>query len=107
MIDPAEGLLRRFRTVNLFPEYRERWSVPAAREAAEALSLAPVTVLLGRRVATAFGLGRIRYFEWIIRDGAELVVAPHPSGLSRLLNDPAVRITMGGTLREAMRRAAR
>ena len=45
-------------------------------------------VLLGRRVATAFGVGRVDYMEETaaIR-GAAVVVLPHPSGINRWYND--------------------
>ena len=62
-----------------------KWSTPAACERAEALRQfqpkVPI-VLLGRRVAQAFG----QPFEPFTRR-TPFVVLPHPSGLSRLWND--------------------
>lgn len=43
-------------------------------------------VLLGRRVAVAFGLLRAGWFEWRDVSGASGAAAPHPSGLSRWWN---------------------
>jgi uracil-DNA glycosylase len=79
-----------------------------------------VVVLLGSRVRTAYDdarqpatpllLGRDR-FEWIVDIDSptgrrEVVVLPHPSGLNRMLNDPATRRRMGEVLREAIEKAA-
>jgi hypothetical protein len=77
----------------------DKWSVPAARAAAELLLAehppGDKLVLLGARVAAAFGLPfRDHLFEPrrapVGAAGRErhLVVVPHPSGLSRGWNDP-------------------
>lgn len=42
-------------------------------------------VLLGRSVASLFGLAAVPWFEWRGR----FVVVPHPSGISHWWNDPA------------------
>lgn len=91
--------LARFRLLNLFARPQERWHRPAARASAYAsvtfLEGEPV-LLMGRRVATAFGFGSARLLEW--QDGmwvgselwvaSQFVVFPHPSGLNRWWNEP-------------------
>jgi hypothetical protein len=93
---------------NLLPEYPGRaWPGDAARKAAAALrTQAGVVpwVLLGRRVATAFGLGAASYFWWYEMSFGPTVVIPHPSGKNRLWNDPGVADRVGDTLQEAMMR---
>lgn len=79
-----------------------RWSAPRAREAAsvlvERLPESRVWILLGKRVAVAFGF----HGEWkppctsvdtigdrILPPKCGLILAlPHPSGLNRMWNDP-------------------
>ncbi len=80
--------LRRFDRANLCTF---KWSVPAARERAGELLQRdnPVLVLLGAKVAGAFG----QIFEpFTVRRTAlasrTLVVLPHPSGLCRVWNEP-------------------
>lgn len=50
-------------------------------------------VLVGRRVAAAFGFRRHEYdmFDWFARGGRSFVVVPHPSGVNTWWNDPAHR----------------
>lgn len=102
--DYGQLLLDRFETVNLFPEYEPSWDRVAARVRAADLRLPEVTVLLGRRVAEAFGLGRFSYFHWTEIRGSKVTLLPHPSGLNRLYNDGAIRSRVGETLREAIGR---
>jgi hypothetical protein len=77
----------------------DKWSVPAARAAANALLFEhppqDKLVLLGARVAAAFGLPFRdhlcqvrRALVGATRQERHLVVVPHPSGLSREWNDP-------------------
>ena len=83
-----------------------RWSAPAARDRANALlaelaadgtpSPLPGFVLLGRKVASAFGLGDIPPFTGAFRGvpgrtepgAVACIVLPHPSGLCRVWNEP-------------------
>lgn len=74
----------------------ERWSAPAAREAAARiggkLQEGDCAVLLGAKVAAAFGYP---YDAHLLpyrdeRLGVSLLVVPHPSGRSRAWNDPSV-----------------
>lgn len=76
----------------------ERWTVRNAREAAELLrreiDRAP-TVLLGAKVAAAFGLDTAPFVEHSILFGYQMgptpwrvLVLPHPSGLCRAWNQP-------------------
>ena len=87
------------------------WPITAARKAASTLlpRLAGRTaILLGKRVARAFGMARLGYFTLApIRCGAAgimpvwVVIVPHPSGINRWWNDPANRKKAGGWLRVA------
>ena len=65
----------------------------------------PAVVLLGKRVADAFGVDS-EYFVWREPDliKAPHVVIPHPSGVNRALNDPDVRRRTGEVLNEAVRK---
>lgn len=84
--------LNRFDRVNLCPS---RWSVREARASAERIRAedCPAVVLLGAKVAGAFGLD-FRPFT-VVRsglgecdDGRRFVILPHPSGLCRIWNEP-------------------
>lgn len=45
-------------------------------------------VLLGRRVATAFRLEKLDWYQWWPAGDSQVAVAPHPSKVSRYWNDP-------------------
>jgi hypothetical protein len=64
-----------------------RWSAEAAREAAEQIDSQDrcAVILLGRKVAKAFGLGSRELFTRCGR----YVLLPHPSGRCRSWNDAA------------------
>jgi uracil-DNA glycosylase len=115
------ALYARFECRNLFQRHAQAtpWSVPAARARAITLTAAlcgDVVVCLGRRVhAAVYGaLGEappgFHVWETIPllgdEDALRVVAVPHPSGLNRLLNDPAERARVGETLR-AVRLAGR
>ena len=107
--------LERFERRNLLSQ--EKWSVPLARRAAAFLvsqiSDGDRLVLLGAQVTQAF-----RYeFEllkiWEARDqlpGREIhyrvLIAPHPSSMSRIWNDPAMPARLRAALAELEGRAA-
>lgn len=90
--------LDRFDRVNLCTG---RWSMGAARQAANEIALVcPRTVvLLGRRVASAFGMSGLRPFTVVDESRTSVVVhhgflganryvlLPHPSGRCRAWND--------------------
>lgn len=92
------GYLRAFVRRNLLSV--AKWSVPLARAAADQVLLEhPVDdrlVLLGSRVAAAFGcpfrehLCEVRRLPvgTLAPQERQVVVVPHPSGLSRAWNDP-------------------
>lgn len=114
------ALYERFECRNLFERYAHAtpWSVPSARRRVEQLDLdwpGSVVVCLGRRVHAAVlylhgipaqGFGE--FYQWAPpRAGARsngpwVIGIPHPSGLNRLLNDPAERARCGKILREAL-----
>jgi hypothetical protein len=101
--------LRTFDRVNLCTG---KWSAPVARAEArrlvETVDRRPGIVLLGKKVAEAFGLYDVEPFTVFARGkgrGApartNVVVLPHPSGRNRIWNDPRV----AGQARAAMTRA--
>lgn len=47
-----------------------------------------VVLLLGKRVAAAFGLSHADYFLQLSLNGPDIRVIPHPSGINRWWNDP-------------------
>jgi hypothetical protein len=92
----------------------DKWSVPAARAAAdELLAEHPPDdklVLLGARVAAAFGLPfRDHLFELqrvavgAARQERHVLVVPHPSGLSREWNDPSAAPRVKAAVEELRR----
>jgi len=90
-----------------------KWSAPLAREAANRVRAelrdGDALVLLGARVSAAFGypFAPLAEHRGLVHGavGYEVLVIPHPSGLSRAWNDPA----MGSRVRAAVEalRAAR
>lgn len=82
------------RRTNLIP-YAGSWDAEEARVEAKRLDVEgpPVEfVLLGRRVAAAFGLSHVRAFTHLRLDsGRPAVLLPYPSGRCRLWNDPTNR----------------
>lgn len=61
-----------------------------AREAAQREAIGGrVVVLLGRKVAEAFGLKGLPYLQWCRHRGGRVVVVPHPSGVNRWWNEAA------------------
>lgn len=92
----AREYLRRFTRLNLCVG---RWDSRAARERALAIRLEhpdAVLVLLGRRVARAFGHGA----PWWSFEGRAVAV-PHPSGRNRAYNAPEARARTAEALRVA------
>jgi len=108
---PHEDLLRRTRRHNLLdpaPEGGSRW--PARTAALEAEELFArlggqgwLWLLLGRRVAEAFGLPPREWLVWteVMVDLAAAV--PHPSGRNRWYNDPRRRRRAERFLRPLLR----
>lgn len=90
-----EDFLDIFERVNLFEDYVKRWDKVAARKRALAIReehASDTIIMMGRRVEYAFCPHSERaeprdYFSKITVNGAEYVVAPHPSGLSHWWND--------------------
>lgn len=88
---PRAEYLRRFDRCNLLSG--PRWSAPRARAAAASLLIERDNhrlVLLGRKVAAAFGVG-VEQPTFSIVDlagGKRAAVIPHPSGLCRVWNEP-------------------
>ena len=101
-----------------FPDRRNlftgsaKWSAPGARDAAdEVLRTAPlgaVLVLLGAKVAAAFGvdyrttlfLPRMAHVGTDVPRRRVVLVLPHPSGLCREWNDPHTAARVREALRE-------
>lgn len=103
------ALYEQFATVNLFKRWADSspWIQSKARERALEIAVqmvdaeAAAVVLLGKRVAAAFG-HTLPFFEWDKARPIQQVVIPHPSGRNLLLNDPRTRERIGQTLREAV-----
>lgn len=74
-----------------------------AQRRAREFPLQGVVVLLGRRVARAYGLADAPWGEWqsIHPNRAVACVVPHPSGVNHVMNDPAMRRLVGRVLRQA------
>lgn len=89
------------------------WPVKQARRAARrmedgglfAFGHDRIVVLLGRRVAAAFGFGGAKWFKPFIVYGVTVVVTPHPSGANRWWNEPANVRRAGRFWRTIWRRA--
>lgn len=78
---------------NLYTLDPPTWSAPAARDQAWAIRAAygrdqPTYLLLGRRVAAAFGYPAA---AWCSMPAAGVAVLPHPSGRNRWYNVPGHR----------------
>lgn len=119
-IPPIEGgtrygrwtwaLYDRFDCLNLFQRYHEAtpWSAPLARERwrvrLDEEGPWPVVVMLGRKVQAAVtpGIKGYDFHQFAYAPLSAYVTIPHPSGLNRLLNDPAERERCGDTLRKAL-----
>jgi uracil-DNA glycosylase len=104
-------LLERFDAVNLLG----RWPGPAGKgaawpsgravRAAARRPLRGVAVLLGSRVARAYGLDAAGWWTWVRGERFVAVVVPHPSGVNQLYNSLEVREATGAALAQALRRA--
>lgn len=112
MADRAE-LLERFDAVNLLGRWPgaagkgAAWPSGQACRAAARKPLRGVAVLLGARVARAYGLGALGWWSWVRGERYVAVVIPHPSGINQLYNSPEVREAAGLALVGALRLAAR
>lgn len=100
--------LQKFERRNLLQTRDGRWSAPLAREAAQKVlreaNGAPL-VLLGARVAAAFGLPSLPF---IVRRQlpSPILVLPHPSGRCRVWNDARNFERARACLRELERQRA-
>jgi hypothetical protein len=89
--------LATFERRNLLQLWGDKWSVPKAREAADAIRRevggGAALILCGARVTKAFGypfdLTLTPFTHGV--DGTRVLVIPHPSGLSRAWNDPQMQ----------------
>lgn len=105
-------LARTCRT-NLFFTAAEgvNWKKREAKKRAEALAQqfrdGDRVILLGAKVAEAFGVEKRALFCWsteLIETGSVRVArCPHPSGRNRLLNDEAMREQFADFLRDALK----
>ena len=93
---------KRFRCLNLIDYYPGKDgkgdAVPfgkAVEKARKIEQMRGVIIMAGKKVAEAFGIRDMKYFE----KRGRFVLVPHPSGLNRLLNDSAVRKKMRDVLR--------
>lgn len=97
-LEPSEYLTR-FDRVNLCPEL---WSRREARQHAEAIAAEgrAVLVLLGARVAEAFGAQPRAPFSVRTVGASRAVLLPHPSGRARTWNQPGAFERARSLLRE-------
>lgn len=87
----------------------DAWPAAVAQASAEAmlhLMMEQRTILLGQRVAVAFGLRLAPLMTWrpLVDDHpayGEVAILPHPSGLNRWWNDPENRAAARRFLRDA------
>jgi hypothetical protein len=106
-------LLERFDAVNLVGRWPgaqgkgAAWSWQGARRAAARRPLRGVVVLLGGRVARAYGLDGLGWWTWVRGPRYVAVVISHPSGVNQLYNSPVAREAAGRALRGALALAAR
>lgn len=66
----------------------DRWARVEARAAAARCRPSGVVVLLGSRVAAAFGVQDNPPLTWFRMGRATCAILPHPSGVNRWWNDP-------------------
>jgi uracil-DNA glycosylase len=99
------GFLDLFETYNLISKFPSgKWPSRQASKSA-ILIMDDVSgrldglVLLGRKVASAFGLGREEVFSRHSREGLSYLLLPHPSGISKSW-DPCTRRAAWEALRE-------
>lgn len=76
--------LRRFERVNLCVGRQWSWGEAKQRAATIRAAWKPPIILLGKKVAEAFGVGDQPAFTRV----GSLYLVPHPSGLNRVWNDP-------------------
>lgn len=99
-------MLRRFDTANTLQRWPGKtWPADKARESIKRMYVGcrSAVVLLGRRPAIALGLGEHECWSRArLPEGAEVWLAPHTSGLSRLWNDSETLARFGRVLREAI-----
>jgi hypothetical protein len=121
----TRALYEQFKCLNLIERYEDAtpWRAKPARAAAmrlhekhlarrcdpgEAHRNQVVVVCLGRRVAGAMGLRPDHQWgAWLEAGLLQITVVPHPSGLSRIMNDPEIRALVGRVLNDAVARQKR
>lgn len=107
-----EDFVTDFERRNLFntPDEGRKWNRREAETRAIQMASGFIdgdtVVLLGSRVAEAFGLSALPHFVWSTQlvEGGSIRVGrvPHPSGRNRMLNDEDVAVAMGDFLWEAL-----
>lgn len=88
------------------------WPIEEAEEAGSRITHAmdkdARVVLLGRRVAGAFGWKKPEFWGWHpglkFASGGRWAMIPHPSGIVRLYNEPENRVRTGMVMWQAMGR---
>jgi len=84
-------------------QWSDRVAERAGRALREELEEGDRVVLLGHQVRRAVGVPPLTAFGMMILRGVTYYCVPHPSGLNRLYNDPAVRRRVGKLLLELAR----
>lgn len=106
--------LRATKRLNLFQQWHgaagkgSAFPLDEAREAAFAVRLKHFrmgqrVLLLGKRVASAFGMRQPDYLKWYEVGGVQVAVIPHPSGINRWYNSESNRWKLCRFLAEHIR----
>lgn len=98
-------LTSRTNVVTLPEQWRDRQLVASGVRRIETLMRHRHTILLGSRVAAAFGHGADPQFAWMTTDRGVVACVPHPSGRNRVLNDQEVVRRYSQFLRDAVESA--
>ncbi len=89
-----------FRVRRAAGKWSSRLAAVAAEDMVARFDGRPSVVLLGKKVGSAFGFDPRSYSTLSQRNvnGVEVTVIPHPSGLNRVWNDPAVSEHVAGVM---------
>lgn len=108
--DSGDVLPNHFELRNLFDKYPgkqgkkgDKFDMRAGRKRAPKLleeyeGTDQVILLMGKRVAKAFGVHSYEYLAWFVLDGHHCMIFPHPSGINLWWNDPKNVAAASGVL---------
>lgn len=108
--DSGDVLPEHFELRNLFDKYPgkegkkgDKFDLRAGRKRAAKIlaeyeGTDQLILIMGKRVAKAFGVNREEYLEWFVLDGHHAIIIPHPSGINMWWNSPQNVAAAQGTL---------